>query len=192
MIKTIEPQSGTSFKLKQGGKLKIIDPKGEQVSDMVLFNSEDTREKLSSGKTLDFEETVFITEGNFLWSNRSNKMMKIVRDSNGRNDFLLAPCSPETFQVMYKNPHYHPSCFENLYTNLEKYQIMPDDIPTAFNIFMNVQIAPNGQLSVKPPLSKAGDYILFEAQMDLIVGLTACSAEQSNNFSFKPIQYEVW
>lgn len=117
--------------------------------------------------------------------------MKILEDTNGRNDFLLAPCSPETFKIMYNNQDYHPSCFENLYTNLEKFGIEPDDIPTAFNIFMNVQFSEDGKLSVDPPLSKAGDYILFEAQMDLIVGLTACSAEDSNGGSFKPIHYEV-
>lgn len=118
-------------------------------------------------------------------------MMEILEDTNGRNDFLLAPCSPETFQIMYKNPNYHPSCFENLYTNLKPFGIEPDDVPTAFNIFMNVQFSPEGKLSVDPPLSKAGDYVLFCAQMDLIVALTACSAEDSNNGSFKPIHYEI-
>jgi uncharacterized protein YcgI (DUF1989 family) len=28
--------------------------------------------------------------------------------------------------------------------------------------------------------------------MDLIVGVTACSAEMSNNYSFKPIEVEVY
>ncbi|MDP3419600.1 MAG: DUF1989 domain-containing protein, partial [Thiobacillus sp.] len=49
-----------------------------------------------------------------------------------------------------------------------------------------------GELGVRPPRSKAGDYVDFVAQMDLIVGLTACSAEQSNNYRFKPINYEVF
>lgn len=40
-------------------------------------------------------------------------------------------------------------------------------------------------------MSTAGDYVLLEAEMDLIVGLTACSAEDSNNGSFKPIHYEI-
>ncbi|AEV32113.1 hypothetical protein Oweho_1107 [Owenweeksia hongkongensis DSM 17368] len=191
MITTIEKQTGTAFRLKKGQWLKVTDPKGEQVSDMVLFNALDKAEKLSSGKTLDFEETLLITKGHHLWSNRSNKMMRIVEDTNGRNDFLLAPCSPETFQIMYQNSDYHPSCFENLHTNLAPFEILPDDIPTAFNIFMNVQFAANGKLSVEPPMSKAGDYMLFEAMMDLIVGLTACSAEMSNNYSFKPVQYEI-
>jgi len=190
-MEKIEKQTGTAFKLKKGQKLKVIDPEGEQVSDMVLFNAEDIREKISSGKTMDFEESILITKGNYLWSNRSRKMMKILEDTNGRNDFLLAPCSPETFQIMYSNPEYHPSCFENLYTNLKPFGIEPDDVPTAFNIFMNVQFSPDGKLSVDPPTSSPGDYVLFEAQMDLIVALTACSAEDSNNGSFKPIHYEI-
>lgn len=191
MIHTIPKQTGAAFRLTTGNLLKVIDPQGEQVSDMVLFNAADTREKISSGKTLDFENTILITKGHHLWSNRSRKMMEIVEDTNGRNDFLLAPCSPETFEILYNNPDYHPSCFENLHTNLAAFGIQPDDIPTAFNIFMNVQFAADGQLSVDPPQSKAGDYVLFEAKMDLIVGLTACAAEQSNNYSFKPIQYEI-
>ena len=191
MAQIIEKQSGTAFRLQKGQILKVIDPQGEQVSDMVLFNAEDPREKISSGKTLDFEESILITKGNFLWSNRSQKMMKILEDSNGRNDFLLAPCSPETFQIMYDNPNYHPSCFENLYTSLKPFGIEPDDVPTAFNIFMNVQFDEKGRLSVNPPLSKSGDYLLFEAQMNLLVALTACSAEDSNNGSFKPIHYEI-
>ncbi|HKJ80260.1 MAG TPA: urea carboxylase-associated family protein [Prolixibacteraceae bacterium] len=191
MVKTIDKQSGTAFKIEKGQMLKVIDPQGEQVSDMVLFNATDVREKISSGKTLDFEETLLITKGNFLWSNRSRKMMEIVEDTNGRNDFLLAPCSPETFKIMYNNPDYHPSCFENLHTNLKSFGIEPDDIPTAFNIFMNVKFDKNGKLSVEPPLSKAGDFVLFRAEMDLIVGLTACSAEDSNNGNFKPINFEI-
>ncbi len=191
MPSIIKKQTGAAFKIKKGQKLKVIDPEGQQVSDMVLFNAKDKREKISSGKTLDFEESILITAGNFLWSNRSKKMIEILEDTNGRNDFLLAPCSPETFKIMYKNEGYHPSCFENLFTNLEPFGIEPDDIPTAFNIFMNVQFQPDGKLSVEAPMSKPGDYVLFEAQMDLIVALTACSAEDSNNGSFKPIQYEI-
>ena len=57
---------------------------------------------------------------------------------------------------------------------------------------MNVAVDPqSGELTIAPPLSKAGDYVDLHAQMDLIVGVTACSAEMSNNYSFKPIDIEV-
>jgi uncharacterized protein YcgI (DUF1989 family) len=48
-----------------------------------------------------------------------------------------------------------------------------------------------GKIRVLPPKSTAGDHIIIEAKMDLIVGLTACSAEMSNNYSFKPIGFEI-
>jgi len=48
-----------------------------------------------------------------------------------------------------------------------------------------------GELKVLPPISKAGDRIVLRAAMDLIIGLTACSAPDSNGGSFKPIHYQV-
>jgi len=190
-IQHIEKQSGQAFKIKKGEVLTVIDPQGQQVSDMVLFNAADLNEKLSSGKSLDFEESILLSTGNFLWSNRSNKMVEIIEDTNGRNDFLLAPCSKETFEIMYDFKGDHPSCLNNLYQNLKPHGISVDDIPTAFNIFMNVQFREDGKLSVLAPTSKAGDYIKFEAKMDLLVCLTACSAEDSNGGSFKPIHYRI-
>lgn len=190
-IHTIAPQTGKAFLLNKGQILTVIDPQGSQVSDMVMLNRNDHGEKISSGKTLDFEESILLTAGNYLWSNRSQKMAKIIADTNGRNDFLLAPCSKETFEIMYDYKGYHPSCLENLTKNLEPFGVTQDEIPTAFNIFMNVQFDAKGKISVLPPTSKAGDYVQFEAMMDLLVCLTACSAEDSNGGSFKPIQYRI-
>ena len=93
---------------------------------------------------------------------------------------------------MYKTTGHHPSCFENLATSLAAYGIAGDDIPTTFNIFMNVDIGKDGALTIRPPRSRPGDYIEFLAVMDVVVGLTACSAEMSNNYAFKPIEYELY
>jgi hypothetical protein len=57
---------------------------------------------------------------------------------------------------------------------------------------MNVPIdAETGKLRVLPPISKAGDQIVFRAAMDLVIGLTACSAPDSNGGTFKPIHYAL-
>ena len=109
----------------------------------------------------------------------------------GRHDFLYTPCSAETFALLYGETGHHPSCLENLARNLAAYGVTPDDIPTTFNIFMNVEIGADGRLTILPPRSRAGDYIELRAEMDLVVGLTACSAEMSNNYRLKPIDYEI-
>ena len=187
----IAPQSGTGFILRRGQVLRIIDPTGEQVSDLLAYSHDDHDEWLSSGRSIDYANTIYLTAGHILYSNRSNPMLRILTDKVGRHDFLLTPCSPETFKIIYNNHAHHPSCFQNLVEHLAPFGIAPDRIPTTFNVFMNVQIAPDGELTIAPPASKAGDYIELRAEMDLIVGVTACSAEMSNNYSFKPIDVEV-
>lgn len=188
----LEPQTGVGLTIKKGQLLKIIDPQGEQVSDLTAFAREDAAEWLSSGRTIDYANTIYLSTGNILYSNRSRPMLTILEDTVGRHDFLLTPCSPETFQIIYDNHEYHPSCFENLHTNLAQFGITPDMIPTTLNVFMNVIVQSSGELKIDPPPSKAGDYIVFRAEMDLILGVTACSAEMSNNYSFKPIDVEIY
>ena len=188
----IPPRSGVSFILKKGQRLKIIDIQGEQVSDFICYNLQDKEEYLSSGRTIDYAETIFLTTGHPFYSNRSNVMFEIKEDTVGRHDFLLTPCSADTFRIIYGHQHPHRGCFGNLGEALKEYGISPDSIPVSFNIFMNVTVDSNsGKVDVLTPKSKAGDYIVIEAKMDLIVGLTACSAEMSNNYSFKPIGWKV-
>lgn len=188
----IAPRSGTAFELRQGQRLKVIDPRGEQVADLLAFKKDDVRECISSGRTLDYASRLYLTTGDLIYSNRSNVLLSIEEDTVGRHDFLLTPCSKETFRIIYGDTAPHRGCFGNLAEALAPFAIEPDHIPVAFNCFMNVPIdGATGAFTVEPPLSRAGDYILFEAHADLIIGLTACSALQSNNGSFKPIEYEV-
>jgi uncharacterized protein YcgI (DUF1989 family) len=192
MRRAIDPRAGTAFILQAGEMLRVIDPEGEQVADLLAFNRHDIREAISSGRTFDYASRIYLTKGNLLYSNRSNVMLRIVEDTVGRHDFLLTPCSREMFRIIYGDAEPHQGCFGNLAAALEPYGVAPDSIPTAFNCFMNVPVdGVTGEFKVQPPLSKAGDWISFLAEMDLIIGLTACSAGQSNNFSYKPIHYEI-
>ena len=191
-VQTIAPRSGVAFTLDRGQRLTVIDPCGEQVADLLAFNRHDTGEVISSGRTLDYASRIYLTTGDPLYSNRSNILLRIVEDTVGRHDFLLTPCSSDTFRIIYGDTNPHRGCFGNLAAALAPYGIAPDAIPVAFNCFMNVPIdGATGALTVAPPLSRAGDRIVFVAETDLIIGLTACSALQSNNGSFKPIHYSV-
>ena len=98
-----------------------LDPQGEQVSDLVAFAKEDKREWLSSGRSIDYANTIYLTKSHVLYSDRSRPMFTLLEDEVKRRDFLLTPCSPETF-----------------------------------NVFMNVLVAQDGELTIGPPTSKAG------------------------------------
>lgn len=188
----IPPRSGTAFRLAKGQTLTVIDPTGEQVADLLAYNADDVGEVISSGRTLDYASRLYLTTGDPLHSNRSNVMLTIIHDDVGRHDFLLTPCSKDTFRIIYGDTDPHRGCFGNLAAALAAYGVSEDMIPTAFNCFMNVPVdGETGEIKVLPPKSRAGDRIEFRAEMDLIIGLTACSALQSNNGSFKPIDWRI-
>src|SRR5690606_13928137 len=134
----LEPQTGAAFEVRAGQVVRVTSPTGEQVSDLTAFALADTREWLSSGRTIDYANTIALTVGHTLFSNRSNPMFTITADTVGTHDFLLAPCSPEMFQRLYGYEGEHPSCFMNLADSLAPFGIAPDQVPTAFNISMNV------------------------------------------------------
>ncbi|MGY2047604.1 DUF1989 domain-containing protein [Methylobacterium sp. JK268] len=188
----IPPRSGVAFPLDRGQRLTVIDPCGEQVADLLAFRRDDIDEVISSGRTIDYVGRIFLTTGDAIYSNRSTILLRIVEDTVGRHDFLLTPCSADTFRIIYGDAHPHHGCFGNLARALAPWGVAPDRIPVAFNVFMHVAVdGETGAVAVKPPLSRAGDRTVFEAEADLVIGLTACSALQSNNYAFKPIRYAV-
>jgi uncharacterized protein YcgI (DUF1989 family) len=187
----LPPRSGTAFRLEKGQVLTVTDVEGVQVADLLAYNADDVREVVSNGRTFDYAETIQLTTGHVLYSNRSNRMLTIVEDTVGRHDFLLTPCSEATFRHFYPDQPVHRGCFGNLAEALAPYDVQPDMIPCAFNLFMNVPVAADGKIRVDPPVSRAGDYIRLRAEMNLVIGLTACSAFASNGGRFKPIGYSI-
>lgn len=188
----IEPCSARAVELEAGDELVVIDPMGQQVSDLVAFSRDDMAEYLSSGRSIDYAGKLWLTQGDLLFSNRSRPMFEIIEDTCGRHDFTLTPCSKEMFAIIYGETEGRPGCEGNLAMALEPYGIGVDRIPIAFNIFMNVTVdGSSGAVAVLPPLSKAGDHIRLRARMPLVVAMTSCSAGQSNNFAYKPIDYRV-
>lgn len=187
----IPPQSGRAFRLLAGQVLRITDPCGEQVSDLFAFKDDDHRCSLSSGRSIDYASKIYLSSGDVLYSNDSRPMFTILEDTVGRHDFLLTPCSQEMFEILYQHRGHHPSCFENLYRSFAQYGIRPEQIGTTFNVFMNVEVTPEGTVHVRAPKSRPGDYIELRAEMDMVCALTSCSAENSNNGSFKPIDFQI-
>ncbi len=188
----LEPQTGTAFTVQQDQRVRIIDLEGQQVADLICFARSNTQEYLSSGRTIDYNEKIFPGAGDTLYSNLSNPMLTIIDDPVGTHDFLFAPCSREMFRRSYGITGYHPNCLDNLTDSLDPFGVRASQITTPFNIFMNTTIDANGAVTINPPLSMAGDYIELQARMDLIIGVTACSAGKCNNFQCTAVDIEIY
>lgn len=187
----LEPRTGTAIETKKGQIIRIIDVQGRQVVDLVSYSLNTPGEYLSSPRSMDYNNKIYFSEGDVLYSDRSNPMWKITDDKVGDHCFLFAPCDQKMFEITYHVTDAHPNCYTNLSGSLAPYGIQPAQIFVPFNIFMNARISEKGEVDIQPPRSKAGDFIELQAEMDMIVGISACSAYKANDYSFSPIRLEI-
>lgn len=175
----IPPQASMAFVVKRGSIIRVIDLEGSQVSDFVCFNAHDHSEYFSQAKTRLNNGRVKITEGDRLFSNTNREMFEIARDTVKVHDLLFPPCNAYIFKEIFGKTG-RKGCLENLAAALRPHGIDQGQVPDPFNIFMNTSIDGDHRLCIHLPLSKAGDFIEFEAKMDCLVAVSACAEDISD------------
>jgi len=97
-------------------------------------------------------------------------MLKIVKDTVKVHDMTFACCYPELYEREgFKD---HRSCSGNLAEAMKDWGIESHlEIRNPFNCFQNT---PNYSLKGGLLSSKPGDYVEFEAHIDVVVALSSC------------------
>ena len=183
---TILACSGRKIEVKKGQKITVIDAEGGQVVDFFAEITGNSGEFLSTGVTIDCNESLRLRVGDTIYSNLYRPMMKVLRDDVGEHDLLHPCCRPEMYDFFYHNGFGHPNCLDNINSALGERRA----IITPVNLFMHTEIHADGTISVEAPLSKAGDRITLEAAEDITLGIAACSVSESkcNSGKCSPIQ----
>ena len=172
----INPCSGITIDVAKGEYVTVIDIDGGQVVDFFaeILNSSD--EFLSTGVTVDCNESLGLSIGDTVYTNKYNPMFTVISDDVGEHDLIHPCCSPEMFEFFYHNGEGHSNCLNNINGALgKKYPIIHP-----VNLFMYTKIEPSGRIAVLPPKSKAGDKIILQAVADVRLGVAACSVSESS------------
>ncbi len=168
---------GRAVRLEQGSKFRVIDVEGCQIADMFVLSAADTCEVFSPALTRQVIFRLTPKPGDFLYSNRRRPMLTFLDDTSpGRHDMAFAPCDPG-FYVDLGADASHPNCRDNFYQAISELEIKIEPPPDPFNLFQNTVPKPDGDFEVGQTLSKAGDYVEFRTEMDVIVVVTACSVD---------------
>ncbi len=171
----IPPCSGMKIEVKQGQTIAVIDLEGGQVVDFFGEVTGTPEEFLSTGVTIDCNESLRLNIGDRIYTNRYTPMLEVLSDDVGEHDLLHPCCRREMYDFFYHNGEGHPSCLDNINHALgEKRPII-----TPVNLFMHTKINGDGSISVETPLSKAGDKITLKALTDITLGIAACSVSES-------------
>ena len=168
--------SGRAIDVKAGQLISVIDIDGGQVVDFFAENASNGDEFVSPGVTSDCNESLRIHVGDTLYSNLYHPMFTIIADDVGEHDLLHPCCRPEMYEFFYQNGEGHANCLDNINGSLGR----KHPIIHPINLFMYTAIEPNGKIIVKPPLSRAGDRIVLRAEMDVRLGIAACSVSESD------------
>lgn len=181
--------TGMKIDVKQGQIITVIDLEGGQVVDFFAEASDNPGEFLSAGVTIDCNESLKLNVGNVIFTNLYRPMLEVLSDDVGEHDLLHPCCRPEMYDFFYHNGKGHPNCFDNINRALKRQH----PVITPVNLFMHTKINCDGSISVKAPLSKAGDKITLKALTDITVGVAACSVSESacNSGKCSPVKIVV-
>ena len=206
----VPPKTGFVRIVKRGQYFRLIDVMGKQVADLVFFNAHNTKEKHCNGISMSrqmrpeevkpgipYPRKDKLTTRDILFSTGERPMATIVADTpvpGGTHTLVGHMCNRALYEV-YGFPD-HDGCWEILSGVLAPYGISPEEIPDAFNAFMNTEHdVVSGEWHIKEPVSRPGDYLEFRMEMDCIVAFSNCPEDvltPCNGWRCTPLKVEIY
>jgi len=156
-----------------GSLLRITDIEGRQVGDLVLFRAEDHTNRFSPANTRKMNGSLFISTGATLWSSHFDRLAVLEEDTVGRHDLMASACTWYDYPIRF-GVEGHRSCLGNFVEALSPFGIEEPGIPDPMNVFMAMDVAPTGEVTILESPSTAGDHLDVRLLEECVVGLSAC------------------
>ncbi len=170
----IPARKGKATHVARGQLVKVINTHGEQVVDMWAFNADDLREYMSMEHSRVHFLKLRPEVGDTLITNRRRPILTLVEDTSpGVHDTVLAACDARRYELLGVG-EYHDNCSDNLANGMRDLGLEMSEEPSSFNLFMNIPWTEDGRLTLEGPVTKRGDYVVFRAEMHVVVAFSAC------------------
>lgn len=183
---------GRAVWVRRGEHVRVIDLEGGQVGDLFAFAAEDPLEHLSASHTRTSTSRLFPLIGEQFLTTRRRPILTLVDDTSpGIHDMLIAACDQARYRAL--GVPEHASCADNMRNALSQMGLSSDVVPQPVNLFMNIPVGGNGELSWLPAVSRPGDAVTLEAAMDCAVVVSACPMDLNsiNGERLSPLVVEV-
>jgi len=174
-----------ALSMTRGQILRIIGIEGQQAADLIAYRLHAPNEALSTEITVLILRTSNPSIGQTLYSTEWNPMLTIVADTVGTNYLPGAICSEEANFFRY-GVRGTPNCRDNLGAAVAPWGITKRQVQGAFAAFLNMAYLPDGRTEIQLPVSRPADYVELRAEMDLVIGLSACPQVRNPCNAFNP------
>ncbi|RYO92861.1 hypothetical protein DL764_008065 [Monosporascus ibericus] len=181
---TLPIRSGQAWKAPAGSIVRISTPEGPQVGDLNIWNAHNPRERFWASRTRQLHAS-HVTTYDKLWSCLPcmRPLVTIIADSfswygedehGGRvHDLLGTRCDPYINSVL-AGEDYDFHCHSNLTRAVIPFGLEESDVHDVINIFQVTGLDHKGRYFMNPCPARAGDYLEFLAEQDVLMALSTC------------------
>ena len=176
----VEAGDGALVPVPAGGRLRIVDLRGNQAVDTLLYDAHDVDNRYSAFDTVREQGAVFLTTGSRLLSTRLDELAVITDDTCGRHDTVGGACAQESNVIRYgEHTRHQHACRETFLRYGAPAGIGQRRLGHNINFFMNVPVTPAGDLTFEDGLLGPGKHVELTATRDVLVLISNCP--QLNN-----------
>ncbi|WP_425046233.1 DUF1989 domain-containing protein [Primorskyibacter sp. S87] len=191
----ILPGNATSYEVKKGEFIQIVDVKGRECSDFQAFSlralDRGLEREIDPTTTRSLMGSLYPSPGIFskYWSVDQEPLVEIVQDTCGRHDTFGLACTARYYEDLgYPG---HINCSDNMNTDLAKFGIRPRGGWPAINFFFNTMLDETNAIGMDDPWSRPGDFVLLRALSDLVCVSTACPCDVDPANGWNPTDIQV-
>ena len=180
-------------RVERGRTLRIANETGTEGVSVLLWNADDTSERLNPADTVKVQWTARIGLGKLLLSDMGRVMASITADSSGLHDCIAGGSTPESNERKYGAEGRHRNTRDNFLLAAAKLGLGPRDVGPCVTFFAGVATDNTGGLVWKSA-SGGKHYVDLRAEMDLLVALSNCPhpVAPSRRFAAPPVRAVIW
>lgn len=191
----IQPGNATTYEVRAGEYIQILDVKGRECSDFQAFSlaalDKGLEREIDPTTTRSLMGSLYPNPGIFskYWSVDQEPLVEIVQDTCGRHDTFGLACTARYYEDLgYPG---HLNCSDNMNAGLAKFNIRPRGGWPAINFFFNTILDDSHAITMDEPWSRPGDYVLLQAQTDLVCVSSACPCDVDPANGWNPTDIQV-
>lgn len=179
---TVPARDGRAWHVRAGQVCRIIAGDGPQVGDFNCWNASNPRERLWASRSRQLH-AAHVTTYDRLWSTLpylrpmltfTADTLQYGQDENGGrcHDLLGTRCDPYVNRLLTGEDFDH-HCHSNLVRAVLPHGLTELDVHDVLNVFQVTGLADDRYFMSASP-ARAGDYLEFFAEIDLLCALSAC------------------
>ena len=191
----IDRATAQSYEVRAGEFIQIIDVAGRQCSDFVAFSTRKLEAGMERGldpaTTRSLMGAAYPSPGLYskFFDQDMQPLVQVVRDTVGRHDTFNLACTAKYYEdIGYPG---HVNCSDNFNAALERFGVAARKGWPAINFFYNTMVDAQNVIYFDEPWSRPGDYVLLQAQCDLVCGTSACPCDVDAANGWDPTDIHV-